>query len=555
MKHSHPLKRLWDLILLEKQEITSIYFYAILGGLVQLSLPLGVQAIIGFVLGATMVTSIYVLITLVVLGVLTVGLLQINQMKMIEKIQQKIFVRNAFEFAECIPRFDLLKVDNYYLPEKANRFFDTNNIQKGLSKLLLDIPIASIQILLGLLLLSLYHPIFIAFGLLLVLLLAIILKVTSYQGLATSIEESNYKYAVVGWLEEMARVLKSFKFSQGTHLNLQKTDNYVVGYLTARTSHFKVLLFQYKTLVLFKVMITATMLMVGTYLLLSQKLNIGEFIAAEIVILMVIAAVEKLIGSLESVYDVITGLEKIASVAETALEEDGSTLMDAKNKGIAIEMKDCGFAYPGGKHLLSDINISIESNSLVCISGSEGSGKTTFLKLMSGNYSDFDGSIILNRLPINAYNLASLRANIGVYLHTQEIFNATLWENISMGRAEVTPESIAALSEQMGIEHLLHQQDMGYETYIDPTGKKLSSTMIKKILLLRAFAHKPHLLLLEEPWMGLEENIKNTMIRFLEEQKKSATLFVTSNEEDFAKKCDYHITLNNGKASIIKNKA
>lgn len=224
MKHNHPLRRLWDLILLEKQEISSIYFYAILGGLVQLSLPLGVEAIVGFVLGATMVTSILCAITLVVLGVLAVGLLQINQMKMIEKIQQKIFVRNAFEFAECIPRFDLLKVDNYYLPEKANRFFDTLNVQKGLSKLLLDIPIASIQILLGLLLLSLYHPIFIAFGLLLVTMLAIILKLTSHQGLITSIEESNYKYAVVGWLEEMARVLKSFKFSQGTHLNLQKTD-------------------------------------------------------------------------------------------------------------------------------------------------------------------------------------------------------------------------------------------------------------------------------------------------------------------------------------------
>lgn len=135
--------------------------------------------------------------------------------------------------------------------------------------------------------------------------------------------------------------------------------------------------------------------MVGTYLLLNQQLNIGEFIAAEIVILMVIAAVEKLIGSLESVYDVITGLEKLASVTETTLEKNGNIMIEANNNGISVEMKDCSFAYPDAKPILKDLNINIESNSMVCISGFEGSGKTTLLKLLSGNFSAFDGSIFL----------------------------------------------------------------------------------------------------------------------------------------------------------------
>ena len=151
-----------------------------------------------------------------------------------------------------------------------------------------------------------------------------ILRITSIKGLSTSLEESAYKYEVVAWLEEIARVIKSFKFSQGSHMNLQKTDKNVLGYLKARTAHFNVLLLQYRTLVFFKVAITTTMLTVGTYLLLSQQLNIGAFIAAEIVILSVIAAVEKLIGSIDSVYDVITGLEKLASVTEIPLENEGS---------------------------------------------------------------------------------------------------------------------------------------------------------------------------------------------------------------------------------------
>jgi ATP-binding cassette subfamily B protein len=545
-----PVKRLWDLITLEKKEIISVYFYAILSGLVQLSVPIGVQAIIGFVLGASMVTSIYVLIIVVVLGVFVVGIMQINQMKIIEKIQQNIFTRYAFAFAETIPRFDLKKVDNYYLPEKVNRFFDTMSVQKGISKLLLDIPTATIQILFGLILLSLYHPIFIVFGFILLFILWLILNLTSRRGLTTNMQESNYKYEVVAWLEEIARVIKSFKFSQGTHLNLQKTDKNVMGYLSARTAHFNVLLLQYKTLVFFKVGITTTMLVVGTYLLLDQQLNIGEFIAAEIVILTVIAAVEKLIGSLDSVYDVITGLEKLASVTEIALEKEGKLALNTINNGVAVKVSDLYFQYLDGKKALTNINLNIPANSTVCISGHEGSGKSSLLRVISGNFSDFMGAILINNIPIGNYQLETLRSKMGVYLNQQDIFKGTVWENISLNREEVTPEKVTTIAQNLGIQSYLDTLQQGFETEIDASGKKLPSTIIKKILLLRAFANEPNLVLLEEPWQGLEAYEKSSMIDFLLNKTPHTTVFVVSNDEDFAKKCNYHIQLENGSLKI-----
>lgn len=545
------LKRLLNLILLEKQEITSIYFYAILGGLVQLSVPLGVQAIIGFVMGASMVTSIYILIMLVVLGVAIVGIFQINQMKIIEKIQQNIFTRYAFEFTEKIPRFDLKKTDSYYLPELINRFFDTVSIQKGLSKLLLDVPTAMIQIFLGLLLLALYHPIFIIFGFLLVVVLWAILKFTSKKGIVTSLKESNYKYAVVAWLEEMARVIKSFKFSHGTHLNLQKTDKNVVGYLTSRTSHFNILVFQYKILVGFKIVITAALLIVGTYLLIEQKINIGEFIAAEIVILTVISAVEKLIGSMDNVYDVITGLEKLASVLEGNSEKDGTLILVSNDSGLAIQITDFSFEYPDGKKIFKNVNLAIPQNSLVCVSGNAGSGKSTFLKLLTGNYSDFSGSILINNIPIGNYQLESLRDKIGIYLHLQEIFIGTVRENITMDREDISTDKIIFVAEKLGISSFLNIFPQGLETVIDPTGKKLSSTTIKKILLLRALINAPNMLLLEEPWQGFEDEIKNKIVNYLCNHLENTTVFVTSNDVEFAQKCDFQIKLENGDSTII----
>ena len=106
---------------------------------------------------------------------------------------------------------------------------------------------------------------------LLIILLWMILRYTGNRGLQTSIEESSYKYKVAGWLEETARVIKSIKLTKGNDLHLQKTDEQVTGYLNARNRHFKILLFQYNLLVIFKTVITAAMLIVGTILLVNQQ--------------------------------------------------------------------------------------------------------------------------------------------------------------------------------------------------------------------------------------------------------------------------------------------
>lgn len=552
MEKGNPLKRFWQLVNTEKSDLVSIYFYAILSGLVQLSVPIGVQSIIGFVLGASMVTSMYVLIFLVVLGVFIVGVLQINQMRIIEKIQQKIFARYAFTFTDKIPTFDLYKTDNYYLPEKVNRFFDTLSLQKGVSKLLLEIPTAVIQILFGLILLALYHPLFIAFGIILLFTLWAILKFTSNNGLSTSLQESNYKYELVSWLQEMARAVKSFKFSRDSNLDVQKTDKMVVGYLNSRTAHFKVLLFQYKTLIGFKVLITTILLSAGVYLLVNQKLNIGEFIAAEIVILTIISATEKIIKSLDSVYDVMTGMEKLDGVIENYGEKDGGMILSTDN--ISMELIDYNLQYPDGNTVLKNINLKIKPATTIAIMGDEGSGKTTLLKVLSGCYTTYTGNFLVNNISINNYQLESLRKKIGFYLSHQEIFTGTVWENISMGREDITTERIVAVAAKVGFDEFLQNLPLGFDTAIDNNGKRLPNSIAKKILLLRALCHDPYLLILEDPCQGLENNNKIAFNNYLLSKPNNATVIVSTNDIAFAQKCDQTIILNNGELKILNNK-
>ena len=541
----HIRKRLFQFVEQFRSDVFSIYVISILGGLVSLSLPLGVQAIIGFVMGASMVTSVYVLVSLVVLGVLIVGILQIKQMRLIEQVQQRIFAKYALDVAYRIPKLDLKQLDATYLPEKIHRFFDVINIQKGFSKLLLDIPMATIQILLGIILLSLYHPLFLVLGLFLILFLVLILWFSSDKGMETSLVESKYKYAVVAWFSEMARTLKSFKFSLGSGLPLEKTDENVLGYLIARTAHFQVLLLQYRALVIFKVAISLAMLSIGSVLLIDQKLNIGEFIAAEIVILTIIGAVEKIIFSLDTVYDVLTGLEKVNSLTESAIEEGGDQI-PLVSTGFAIDFHHFSFEFEADKKILRDVNLDILPGQKVCIQGDDGMGKSVLLRMLTGNYLDFKGSLLINGQPLQQLDLAAYRKRVGSYLHNQEIFHGTLWENISLGHAEIRQQDILVIAGKLGFDDFIVSFDHGFETMIDPIGKKLTSSLVKKILLLRAFVGEKSLYILEDPWVDLVASMHPAISSFIEKDLAGRTVVVVSNAQRNELAWDKVVKLENG---------
>lgn len=550
-----PLSRILDLVKLEKAEIWSIYFYAILNGLILLSVPLGIQSIVGFVMGASFRASIYVLIFLVVVAVLVSGLMQINQMKIIEKIQQRIFVRYAFAYADTIPRLDLKRADGIYLPELINRFFDTATLQKSLSKILLEIPSATIQIIFGLLLLSFYHPIFILFSFILVLILWLIIYYTGGRGLSSSLEESRNKYKVAAWLEEMARIIKFIKIAAGHGLHLKKTDEATVVYLKARNEHFKVLLVQYRSLVAFKTAITAAMLVFGSILLVNQQLNIGQFVAAEIVILTILNSVEKLIINLDSVYDTLTAVDKLAKLTDKPLEENGKIILSEEKSGLLVEGDKINYSYPNQQPVLKQVDFLFEPGQLICIQGKAGTGKSTLLRLLDGAYTDFTGSLQLNKIPIRNFDLNSLRSQIGILLHQHDIFQGTLWENVTMGRPNVAIEHVVRLFEKVNLAPFFATLPMGFETELDPTGQRLPRQIIHKILLVRALIGNPRLLLLEEPWSGMDNGTKEKVIALLREHSFS-TRIIVSNDTEFANTCDqvYTMTEEGNLIKVEKNK-
>ena len=526
------IRKISKLLWLEKQDIINIYVYSIFAGLVSLSLPLGIQTIIGFVQAGSISTSIVVLIAFVLFGTFGNGFLQVRQLELIEKIEQKLFLRYSVDYAERLPKLNIQKLDHYYLPELVNRFLDLPGLQKSLHKLLVDLPAALIQIFFGILLLSFYHPFFIAFGFFLIVILGLIINSTSGKGFSTSIETSDYKYKLASWFEEMARGIKTFKYSHHTKLHLSKTDTILDGYFHARSSHFKVLRLQYWILILFKTLIVASMLIIGVDLLLEQQINIGQFVAADIVIIVILTSVEKLISSLENIYESLTSVEKLDKVLKAEIEESGKGLLENGDSPMSIKFDKVQFSYEHNKDLLKDLSFDINPGEWALIKGGFGKGKSTILRLLAGTVKAQSGEIIINQNPIGSYQIGSLRKQMGVLAGSQEIFEGTLMENLTLNDPDIPINTLQTLVNLTGLSEYVQKHEKGLYAEMMSFGLQLSSKTKQQVLLCRALLTAKSLLILEEPFRYVDEDRLTEIINYIKSQKLTVVMTTNSNQYD-----------------------
>ncbi len=545
-----PWQRLVGLLELEKRDILQIFYYAIFSGMVALSLPLGIQAIINLIQGAQISTSWVVLVILVTLGVAFSGALQLMQLRIIETIQQRIFTRASFELSYRFPKIKMAELRNYYPPELANRFFDTLTIQKGLSKILIDVPTALLQILFALILLSFYHPFFIVFGILLLVLIFVVFKFTAKKGLETSLKESKNKYKVAHWIQEIARTVVSFKLSGGTNLGLEKNDYLVNEYLKSRESHFKVLVVQFIQMISFKVIVTASLLLIGGALVLKQEMNIGQFVAAEIIILLVIASVEKLILGLESFYDVLTSIEKLGQISDKEIEDQEGDRPLFKN-GLHIELEHVTYKVPNKvKPILKDVSLKINQSSRILITGESGSGKSTLLRVISGVIEATSGSVFINDLSINSLHLNHFRSQLGMSLSQESPFEGTIRENLTFGNKDIPDDRIYNVLNKVGLGDFIKHQDKGLKTIINGESVQMSYTVAKKIVLARAIIKAPKILILEDPLDRFNAEETQEIINYLSHKDNPWALIVVSSNTEWINKCNQHIALEKGIATI-----
>ena len=544
------LRRFIRMLQPDRREIGYIYLYAVLVGLIALAGPLGVQAIINLIAGGAMSASLVILVIVVTAATIFVGVLKVMQYVVAETIQRRLFTRAALEFAYRLPRIRSSSLSDHYPPELVNRFFDTVTVQKGLPKILMDASGAVMQIIFGLILVAFYHPFFAIFGAALAVFLFLLVRVLAPRGMRTSLQESKYKYAVAGWLEDIARTNNTFKLAGGASLSMRRTDKLIGGYLDSRISHFRILLFQYGGLVAFQALVTFGFLLLGGYLVIENLINIGQFVAAELVILLVLGSAEKVIFSLETIYDTLTGVEKLASVTDLPLEESGTlSFYQLKgDRGMEVEVRQLSFKYEDAKrNALQRINLHLKPNRRLCVAGYNRSGRATLMQIIAGLRQDFTGQLLYNHTPVGNLDLDTLRQNIGDYSVHEDLIPGNLIDNICLGHPDTTFDDIQWALETAELKDWLAEQPDGYDTMLVAQGLNVPRSVRTRLLLARAVVRRPRLLVLGNLVEHLEPKIRKRIVERITAPDNCWTLVIASNDPAVAMLCDEVVVLRYGR--------
>ena len=345
----------------------------------------------------------------------------------------------------------------------------------------------------------------------------------------------------------------TFKMAGSTNIPMERTDELSSRYLRSRREHFRILVRQYYSLIGFKVIIAGGLLLLGGILVFEQQMNIGQFVAAEIVIVQIISSVEKLVYSIENIYDVLTGLEKVGSITDLELEnteeESQEPLEDLSP--IEVKLKNVELKSPQwNKTILHEIDITIKAGQKIAVCGNMGAGKSSFLELLAGLFDNYTGRIFYNDIALANIRLESLRNAIGDNLRQEEIFEASLRDNITLGRPNVDKKQVHELIRVTGLIEFTDGLPRGIQTVLPSSGIGLSSSIRNRILMARSLAGNHGLLLIEDNWYDVNRETREKWIDYIC-MDCDHTVLIATNRDDLLQKMDRIIILENGR--IVKD--
>lgn len=534
--HLEPLERLWRLLMEDRQDLIVLVAYTLITGLFSLAVPLTAQALVNTIAAGIFLQPLVVLSLLLLAGLLFGSILRIMKFSLVENLQQRIFARIALQLSERIPAIRASALTDEYMPELINRFFDVITVQKSWAKLLLEGPAALLQVLVGLILMAFYSPFLLAFDVIIILFMVFAVSVLGIGGLRTGIHESVLKYKVAEWLEDMGRCQTSLKTNGTIDYLVERTDELVMGYLRARKAHFNVLYRQALGSYLFQALASAGILAIGGWLVINRQLTLGQLVAAELVVLMVLAALEKLIRNCDTFYDLLTGLDKIGHISDLPIERTSGIELPLSEVGISIACKNIRFSYDGRHEVLSGLNLLIRPGERASLVGASGAGKTTLSALLCGLQDASHGTVDLDGLDLRDISLVSLRRSVGFVGDSNEIFEGTIEDNISLGRSYVSNKDVRwALDLAQLSDDIVGFKD-GIKTLLVSGGRNLSRGQVQRLLIARAVAEHPRLLILDEAFTGIDEKTKLKIVAALFAAENQWTILDISHDAEVVMK-------------------
>jgi ABC-type bacteriocin/lantibiotic exporter with double-glycine peptidase domain len=358
-------------------------------------------------------------------------------------------------------------------------------------------------------------------------MMALIVFVLGRGAVATAIHESRAKYAVAAWLQELAHFLPTFKGDGGPRQALERADALTIEYLTARRSHFRILMRQVIFALGMQAVSGSILLGVGGWLVMQGQITLGQLVAAELIVAVIVDTFAKLNKHAESFYDLLAAVDKIGHLFDLPLERLSGQALPPRSRGMALRVHRASYTFDDGTAGLRDANLEVAPGELVVIVGTPGIETSVLVDLLFHLRQAGSGYVCADDADLRTLSPISYRGQVALARHI-ELFTGTLAENVHLNRDGVDGHRVRAVLQAVGLWDEVLRLQQGTSTLVVPGGGLLSDCQARRLMLARALASRPRLLLIDRLLDALPVAALSLVMETLGQLKDECTIVIVS---------------------------
>jgi putative ABC transport system ATP-binding protein len=483
-----PWARLMAILRLERRDVYMILAFALGTGLLSIATPAAIEALVNVVAFGVLLWPVIVLALVMLAFLLFAALLRAMQVLVVEYLQRRIFARTAHDFAVRFAKAEIESFDGRNPTDIVNRFFEVASEQRALATLLVE-----------------------------------------GTGVRTAITESYAKFDVAGWLEEIAKCPHTFRFGRGGSVAIDRATELTSHYIDCRRQHFRVVWRQTVFALVLEAIASTVLLGLGGWLVISRQLTLGQLVAGELIVTLVLTALSKSGKYLEIFYDLQASLDKLGVIDELPLEPAGGERLPDRDEPMQVTAEI--------HHDQRVKRLEARPGQRIAITGKSGCGKTFLLETLALLRVPHEGLLEFDGIDARSLNRATARLRIALVGHT-ETFAGTVAENIRVGRTELSAADIREALQMVGLHDRVARLPQGVSTMLSSDGLPLSTNEILRLTIARAIAGKPRLLLIDGMLDGLDMHDCPELITSLFVRDNPWTLVVVTARDTITNSCD-----------------
>ncbi|SMC76927.1 ABC transporter ATP-binding protein [Moheibacter sediminis] len=280
---------------------------------------------------------------------------------------------------------------------------------------------------------------------------------------------------------------------------------------------------------------------------LEGDVSVGEMIAFISYIGMLTQPMRQIADRFNAIQRGLIGADRVFKILD-----DDQTLPNKGNEFLnevkgEIDFKDVQFSYIPDSPVLKGISFHSEPGQKIAIVGATGAGKSTIINLLSRFYDIDSGDILIDGKSIYSMELKNLRSHIAVVLQDVFLFNSTIYENIILGKTNISLEEVQKAAKDIGIHEFIMSLPKGYHSEVSERGGTLSVGQRQLISFLRAYVYNPQILVLDEATSSIDTESESLIQNATEKLTEGRTSIIIAHRLATIQNADQILVMDDGK--------